>query len=804
MGVMNLRRGGPRTVRVFQFTKAGSMQLSSTDLENAAASAVAGAANGATFVTLRSERGLEHLFVTDDAPGQNGVAFSVARAIAGRSDEVDEVPDLLSVPGLAALQFRRGTTPLQDTQSGADFSALSRIIGDMLTPGEWLAVSVREAGQRWEVRAQSRWLDYHGMRTHHSRKSGAPVAAFWAGAKSNDRAREILLRAVSAIPGFGLSVRSRVVSPHREARWWLLAGVAAVAVGFGGPLLAPDVLDGALTHPVSIGAGIVCAAAALLTSRGFLPSAWRNARVALASGRVPRAPRRATPPRPPKTERTTVGADGARVVTAAFDGDYPMARSAFLVGAHIPLAFVAPHAGASSGKSTTMSRSAPPALLEKIGPTVGEAEGERVHLSVADFWSGVGVFGLAGSGKSALLEHLWGAASRDRVQPSATPGAPRQHCLIAFDTKGDGLSTQEYMRWSAKVGDRALVVQVSDPSDPVGIDLFPYSGSRPIEWSRQVVAAMRYVWGDESIGPESSDTLQRVLAAAVSLTPAMVSRVTYRPVPTDRSPFYYANILLSNEGDELGVELASTLGDAAAQPGAPAELVQVATSLAPLYGAGRTSAQRAALVKAPRTKVAALMSAEHWWSRPSKITWASILANDIPTIINTGAAPDGTLPDDKLRTDMSGLMLYTLHEEIKRTCRGWYEQGRAVSIFSDEVKNIAASSADVIAWMRNDARANGVRPVFATQYPDQLAEQVRRTVLGFGTLVLFAQNDGDTVKLLVGDLRLAGTDWGTADITNLDKYEAIVRATVGQQRLEPFTVHVPDFRAEREAGTWEG
>ncbi len=127
-----------------------------------------------------------------------------------------------------------------------------------------------------------------------------------------------------------------------------------------------------------------------------------------------------------------------------------------------------------------------------------------------------------------------------------------------------------------------------------------------------------------------------------------------------------------------------------------------------------------------------------------------------------------------------------------------------MSIFSDEVKNIAASSADVIAWMRNDARANGVRPVFATQYPDQLAEQVRRTVLGFGTLVLFAQNDGDTVKLLVGDLRLAGADWGTADITNLDKYEAIVRATVGQQRLEPFTVHVPDFRAEREAGTWEG
>jgi len=793
-----------RPSRVFQLTKSGTLQLSPTDLENAASSALAGAGDGATFVTIMTDQGLEHLFVTDDTPGQEGVAFSVARAMAAHEAELDRVPSLTDVPGLARLRIRAGTAPLQDTQAGADFSALSRIIGDMLMPGEWLAVSIRKAKQRTEVRWQAQWLDYHGMRTHHSRKSGAPVAQFFAGARTSRRAREVLLRAASAIPGFGLSVKAEAVSTGRAARWWVLA---AALFGVVSPVLM--IVFGLQWEGVlaAVAAG-AAAVGGLLTWRGYLPSLWRYTQRRMLTGRLPVAPVRWTRPKPPRAARssTTMGRDGTTVVTeqGSFDGDYPLAPSAFLVGAHIPLAFVAPHAGAASGTSSTKLRIAPPPLRVRIGPAVGVNHDEMVFLSVGDFWSGVGVIGQAGSGKTALMEHLWGAASRERVHPSGVPGTPRQHAMIAFDTKGDGLATVQYQRWSEHNGDRALVVQVSDPTAPVGIELFPFDGSDPTGWARRVVNALRYIWGEDSIGAESFDTLTRVFAAARMVTPEIASRVTVRQLPTGASPFFYANVLLSNEGDDMGVELAAAIADAAVQPGAHEQLPLIVAGLAPLYGSGRTAAQRAQLVKAPRTKVAALMAAEHWWSRPKRAPWSTLLENDIAVIVNTGASPAGHLPDEKLRTDLSGLMLYTLHEEIKRTCRGWYEQGRAVSIFSDEVKHIAESSAEVITWMRNDARANGVRPVFATQTPDTLVDAVRRTMLGFGTLVLYAQNAPTTVKELVADLTLSGGQWDSSDVTNLDRYEAIVRTTVDGRRMEPFTVRVPDFRSQRDSGVWEG
>lgn len=789
-----------RSSRVFRLTKSGTLQLNPTDLENAAASALAGAADGATFVTLATDNGLDHLFITDDAPGQEGVAFSVARAMAAQSEETDELPDLLQVPGFARLVFRQGTTPMQDTQSGADFTALSRIIGDMLMPGEWLAVSTRKAKQRTEVRAQARWLDFHGMRTHHSRKSGAAVAQFYAGARSNARAKELLLRAASAIPGFGLSVRTRAVSTTQPALLWLAVTLVLGVVS----VLSFAMLDLPAVGGWAAAAAVVAVLCSVLTWRGFLPSSWRRTRTALSHGRVPPAPLRVIPARPPKTERQTRGTDGDMVVTSAFDGDYPLAPSAFLVGAHIPLAFVAPHAGAASGQATTQMRIAPPVLRERIGPKAGDNHDELTYLSVADFWSGVGVVGQAGSGKTAFLEHLWGFSCHERVNPTGILGVPLRHAMVAFDTKGDGMATVQYARWSECNGDRALVIQVSDPTDQVGIELFPDTGEGTVPWARHVVSAMRYIWGEDSIGAESFDTLTRVFAAAKLVTPDIASRVTLRQLPASASPFFYANILLTNEGDELGRELAAAIADAAAYPGANPELPVIVSLLAPLYGDGKTLAQRAQLVKAPRTKVAALMAAEHWWSRPKRTTWKAILENDIAAIVNTGSSPAGHLPDEKLRTDLSGLMLYTLHEEIKRTCRGWYEQGRAISIFSDEVKHIAESSAEVIRWMRNDARANGVRPVFATQTPDTLVDEVRRTMLGFGSLVLFAQNEASTVKEIVADLTLAGGEWQTSDVTNLDRYEAIVRASAGGKRLDPFTVRVPDFRSQRDNGTWEG
>ena len=93
--------------------------------------------------------------------------------------------------------------------------------------------------------------------------------------------------------------------------------------------------------------------------------------------------------------------------------------------------------------------------------------------------------------------------------------------------------------------------------------------------------------------------------------------------------------------------------------------------------------------------------------------------------------------------------------------------------------------------------------MFATQTPETLTPEVRRTFLGFGTLVMFRQEERNTVNELVGDLTLSGEGWTSADIVNLPRFHAIVRATAGGRRQEPFMVTVPNFQAQRDAGAWQ-
>jgi DNA helicase HerA-like ATPase len=144
------------------------------------------------------------------------------------------------------------------------------------------------------------------------------------------------------------------------------------------------------------------------------------------------------------------------------------------------------------------------------------------------------------------------------------------------------------------------------------------------------------------------------------------------------------------------------------------------------------------------------------------------------------------------------MMMYSLYEAIKRNCSGWFEQGRGVSIFADELKLLAGSSADVITWLRDAGRSYGVRLFFATQYPEQLTEEVKNSVMGFGTLLAFSQNNPRVIETLISDLNLAGDEWSGADVANLPAFETIVRATAGKKRQAPFTVKVHDFWGDRE------
>ncbi|EPD84095.1 hypothetical protein HMPREF1529_02135 [Microbacterium sp. oral taxon 186 str. F0373] len=790
-------------VRAFQLTKAGAIHSSPTDIANEAASALAGAPTGATFVTMKTAAGrLEHSFVTEDAQNQESVAFALAQAMNSRSTEVDDVPDLVAAGGFANIGIARGARPMMDTQAGADFTTLSRIVANLLMEGEWVAMSIRKPAQYRESRKYARWLDHHAMRTHHSRLPGAVVMSLYAGGRDPDRAADIVSRVASGIPGFGLNVVPRKITVAREILRWVAGAGLSLAIGF-----LTMLLHIALPLWLPLAAAAVFAAGALGTWKLILPSELRTLIGELKWGFVPAAPKRAAPARKPRAEKQRTNKDGEQYTQAEFGGDYPLAPTSFLVGPHIPLALIAPHSGASGG-ATTAARPAPSCMRDRIGPPIGINDDQLVHLDAGAAYAGLAVLGQAGSGKTALLEHLWGAASRERVRPSGVPGAPARHAMVAFDTKGDGLASAQYERWLDYNQDpQKTIIHVLDPSCPIGIDLFPVLPGEGVDaWARKVVAALVYIWGEVSIGPRSFDTLTRVLEAGLALahSPEIAQSVTLAPVRLGASPFYYADILLTNSGDALGVELAAAIKNAGADPhnAAAASFAYISGRLAPLYGDGKTPAQRGQLVDAPRTKIAALMGVEHWWSRGIRYTWPQLLEADVAVVLNTGIGPSGMLPDDKLREDMSGLLLYTLREDIRRTCVGWFEQNRAVSIFADEVKHIANTNDRVIRALRDDDRALGVRCVFATQTPETLAQEVRRTFLGFGSLVIFRQEEANTVAELVRDLVQSGDTWEPGDIVNLPQFHAIVRATAGGRRNDPFTIQVPNWRQQRDELVW--
>lgn len=783
------------------------MHTSPTDLGNAAASALAAAPSGSTFVIVRTPTGLQHALVAPATDSVESVAFAIAKAMNAHSEELDDVPDLTGAPHVTRLAVAAGVTPRPDTMAGADFTVFSRVVGDLLKPGEWVAASIRRPS-RAEVKRNDLWLTHHGVRTHHSLVPNATAMQLFAGGTTRQRARDTIVRAASAIPGLGLTVRAETITRA--------GAVAAFAVS-ACALTAGGIVWGVSTGIWWPGPGVSELTAAVLATVGAgvatrrLPSFDRTVRTLTGSGLVPVAPRRFGAWHPPKAASTAFDKNtGQHREVPAQDGDYPAAATTFLAGPHIPIALVSPHTGAASGASTTATRSVPGELTERIGPECGQTDGLVVHLPFAKLWGGIGAIGQAGSGKTALLEHLWGFMSAERVHPSGIDEAPVTHALIGFDTKGDGRAAREYATWSAHAGDAATTFHTADREQQEGIDLFPVlPGQSARDWARVVTGALQYAWGPKSIGPQSFDTLTAVLAAAllISQRPDVPAAVTIQNVTQGASPWYYADILLLNQGDDVAVELHAALANAAVQPGADpdGELANAVARLSPLFGSpgtgsGVTPTQRRSLADAPRTKVSALTSAESWWARPVQRSWDELLESNAAVIVNFGKSPSGDDSDEVLISDLASLMLYSLRAAIKRTCDGWFEQNRAVSIFADEVKHIAAVSADVIKWARNDARAYGVRLVIATQTPDTLDPELRRIMLGLAYLILFRQEESQTVREIVDALVLSGADWSTADLVNLRQFEAIIRATgPAGNRLEPFTTRFPDYRAARDA-----
>lgn len=769
--------------------------------------AAAARSGAVTLVARRDEDGMSSWLSGRDATGLDDAAFHLAQTISARAVEVRH-PPRLSGRHVGVLNVKDSAT-VRSVQVGSDPSEVARRLATVMRAGEWVGMSLRSP-TRIERKRVQRWYSHRlgtQVATHHSTEDGAVVVSFVAGGDDRERVGSLLEQASAAIAGFDVGRRSKVSTFVGATAPWSLASIvmwAGALFGFGlSPALAALV-------------GVVPALCAWGTATERLPSRVRSLHRQRHLGWFEPPVKRSTPPSRPRRGNENP-LPGTKFV-AASDGGYPLAASVFPMSASMAVTLVVPHAGASSGAATTERRTAPAKLLEQIGPGIGMAgEDERlVHLPAATAWEGVGVTGKPGSGKSSLTRSLWGWYCAERAHPSGRPGWPgERNTLVAFESKGDGAAL--YARWAEAMGDSTVLVEVGD-DDSWAIDLFAVPGTA-LGRANIFTNAMQYSFDDGSIQDRSFDSLVALIAGGLVVTPEIAARAG---LPWS-SPIFYAWILAAGRGDADAVLLAGAIHDAAlvAEKGAAKQLAaeessrevkglpsggvqgklteigEVSDRLEPFFGAKVTPAQRREPLNAPRNKLTQLLDAGSWWE-PSrrKITWAQVIEGHRSVVVNAGVTSKGDTVPDKLVGVMASMLLYGLRDEIKRRCSDWFEQGRAITVFADELKDLASSSAEVVTWMRDSARSYGVRAVFATQRAEQLRPEVRRAFMSFGTFLWMTQSDPVVADEAAVDLSAGGEEWSVADIVNLEPHTAVLRTSVDGHRQPVVPVRLPFWEAD--------
>lgn len=784
--------------RAWTFKRAGNLDANPTQFAQRSTSFATSATtrfNSVTLIAKRDDTGVRGYLVSGDWKGMDNAALALAQAVGAKVERVDEAPDLTGPACFVVgrLDYQEGLSGGL-IQAGANPADVIRTLAPSMPPGSWVGVSLRRPSQM----EKQRWYEWLATRptssqSHHTRQTTYPVvASLYAATGTRAQTRSLLNQLAGVLPGFDMNVGTQVPS-----RWGATLVPFVFPAVFAALMFLPTVVGLAAPEYVGnlpvISASVVARAAGLaavfaaLIGFGVIPSRWSRLRKAIRNGYLPRPYHRLFPA---KKGRVDDFQHMSRM------GEYPLDKRAFMMAPHLVTTLVAPHAGALSGSSSTRVRAIPSVVSERIGPLVGDADGIPVYLSAADSQHGVAIVGRPGAGKSILLNNIAAWSMCERVRPSGLPGFPgADNTLIIFEPKLDG--AEAYRAWGDSTGDKVTVVEVANP-EGVAVDFFDVPGTVN-DRAEFFTEALRYAFDDGAIQGASAEALRATLAGGLVVTDDMVDVLHRGPEGSDpitdvakgRSPIYYTHVLLGSLGDRAAVALAQQItnhANAALSEGDEfADVVLANAKLSPIFS-GRTPAQRATYCQAPRNKLDALASVEHFF-RPGreKVTWRSILTGHKAVVILTGVDSEGHMMSTTAERLMSSLLMYSLRDAIERTCSGWESRNRWTSVFVDELSMIAGSDPEIITWLKNRGRSYGVRPFFATQYPNQLNQQVREAFLAFSALVTFTLEHPAVAHDVVADLSGDGTDWTVADVLELAPYHAIVRTNVNRQRQPAFS-----------------
>lgn len=750
-----------------------------------------------TLLSLRDEREMLSYVITPGEGSNSHVVTSLCSTLGAKATQVEDLdehaPNFADAPYASFLIARPAESASKETQSGGEQSEVAGHLSRIMQPGSWVAMTLRSPTKA-EVRRVRRWFDHRrdgGAATHYTNSTNALTVTIFAGANTPEEVATLLNQAVSVIPGFDIEVAS--FSPRRfDLRISILIGLAVgIAVG----ITTHQPLFGLATGALGVLATIV---AVKSPTTGATTS--RSLRLARSQGFLPAPAHRRMWPRGPKRGTKQLSNGQSRTIDRA--GGYPLASSSFLFGPAMTTGIVSPHGGNVSGAATVEARTVPTALLDDVGPLLAYDESAdstdtdspraAVHIDAAEMYGGVGACGQPGTGKTTLLHNLWAWSVLERMRPSGRPDYPGAHdTLIAFESKGEGAAV--YEQWSKSYGDNCVVCDVADPLTPALHVADP--SLPPKERARMFVSAMKYAWDESAIQGLATETLTAVFTAAIACPPE-VAAATAHLTDGEVSFVSLAHILLGGgctyeDAKQLFTNFeAYHLELAAADPN-KSTMGSAVSGLSILFGADVSQSRWRDAVLSSRNKVDVLMEVPHWWS-PSRPhgSWKDALNSHAAVVVNSGVSRSGKLLDEEVGSIIASMTAYSLKIALQQNCSGWQRQGRYVSIFADEIATLATSSSEVIEWFRTQGRAYGVRPFLACQWPGQLPEKVHAALMSFATMFWFQQSDHKVIEEAVKRLSIGGGEWTSADIGNLEKFQAILHATSGGKFLPPAPVRM--------------
>lgn len=736
--------------------------------------------NQATLLAVTGDDGtLDAYLLTPPTNKKSGrgaasLAANLAATIDAAVEPCEQLPDLLAGlgehPNLVTAQVRLESVAGRDTAAGADPAEVAKVIWRANVPGAWVAFTMRSPKPA-EVAAYRRWVVARGgNESHYSRGGELLATSILVGASDRSSAGDLLRQVVAAMPG--LDVTADPVTVGSGALPWLLgagsAGVFGAQVAGVVPTLGSVHDPWALALSVSVPLALGAHAALGLTGRRRMLS--RLDRLDFP------APRRAAA----KHQRRPAG--GNQDIQQHQRVVYPLDRSVLLCAPHMLTGLAVPPGGSASGPATASARAVPASLRAPIGPMLGrDAEGNPAHLSAIDLFGGVGFLGVPATGKSVAMRVCLGWVLARRAEQGKS-------AIIVFENKGDGATACRTLA-AGVTGevDSMLLIDLADASTPA-IDVFAFPGTASQKAARFIEAA-RYAFGEGTLENASIEALNAVLPAALWLSEH-----------GHGNPIALAHRLLGGHGDTPASELAAVVRAAAVTDESAVEAAQYTEIL---FGASMSASARRTQSQAARNKLAQLAEIETWWEQGrDRVSWEDILANHDAVVVNLGTAADGTQVSDRQTQLLSSLLLFLLREAIGRVCVGWQDQGRQVNIFADELSVLAGSSPETVTWLRDQGRSYGVRPFFATQYPQQLHERVRSSLLGFAAMLWFGQTNPDIVKSAVADLTLDGSDFTGADVAAIPRYHAVLRTSVDGVRQTPCLIRIGDWEMSRDWDTF--